>query len=74
MKARAAKLLVRWASRWLAASYGAWVRVDKGEMPAWWDKLWAWPCRCVNRVAIPIASRLDNQATGEQMAEEGWWG
>ena len=74
VRAAMAKALVRWASRWIDASYAAWCRQDRGEVPRWWADLWNFPCRWVNRLAIPVASRLDSWATGEQMAEEGWWG
>lgn len=66
--------LVRFQSRWLSASYTAWCQVDTGEMPQWWDKLWLFGARTVGRFAMPLALRLDTNATVRQMVEESWWG
>jgi hypothetical protein len=63
-----ARWLVRWAARWIDASYAAYVRRDKGEVPGWWDKPWAWAAGRVSGFAIPLASRLDRSATGAEMA------
>jgi hypothetical protein len=74
MKARLARWLVRWSARWWDASYAAWVRKDKGEVGARYDAYWAWGARNVQRLALPLASRLDSDATGAEMVEHGWWG
>ena len=74
LRAHAARALVRWASRSIQASYCAYVRRDSGHAPEWWDKPWPALSRRINRVALPLASRLDGDAAGAQMIEEAWWG
>jgi hypothetical protein len=74
IKSKLSRALVRWASRSISASYEAYVRVDKGQMPNWWMKPWDWLARRVNQVAIPSARKLDKDAMVEEMAKQGWWG
>jgi hypothetical protein len=74
-KAALAKYLVIVAGRSIDASYSAYVRSDKGEWPKWWDGIvQSSAMSYICRFLIPIASKLDRNATGAQMAEEGWWG
>jgi hypothetical protein len=69
MRERLARALVRWASRWIEAAYRAYC----DDMPRL-EALWSRGGRHVQRIAFPLASRLDREAMGEQMAREGWWG
>ena len=71
---RVAQQWVRWASWWWDASYSAYMRRDSGKAPWWWDKPWAWMARKVNRVAIPLALKLDKEAAVTEMVNQGWWG
>jgi hypothetical protein len=56
------------------ASYSAWCRVDRGEMPDWYGRRVAAGAQRVERIAIPLARRIDRDAMGRQMVEECWWG
>lgn len=67
----AARALVRWVSRWMDASYAAYVRFDGDTR---WSRAWAAGARRAQRVAFPLARKLDHVAMSEQMAEECWWG
>ena len=74
MRARNARWLFRWASRWIDASYSAYVRRDSGEVPKWWPNPWHHAAHFVCWWAIPLAIEIDVDAAGAQMAEESWWG
>lgn len=73
-RAAVARALVRWVSRWYDGSYHAWVRKDRDGAPEWWEHGWGWMAKRAERVALPLARRLDREATGQQMVEECWWG
>lgn len=68
-RARVARALIRWWSRWIQAAYQA----NCDGMPRL-ERFFARGGRCVMRIAYPIARRLDPEATTTQMIEEGWWG
>lgn len=76
MKAWAARRLVICASNWCSAGYNAYCRADlngwdtQGRYVRFWNK----GASIVCNIVLPIASRLDNKATGQQMVEECWWG
>jgi hypothetical protein len=69
MRARLARVLVRWVSRWIQAAYQANCR----GMPRW-ESAWSWGSRKVQGVAFPLARKLDREAMVDQMVEECWWG
>jgi len=69
--------LIRWSSRGWDASYAAYVRCDKGEIPWWgYHSVWSWIASRIEHIALPLARRLDpdNKYMGAEMAEHGWWG
>lgn len=74
IRAKLARELVKWASRWIQASYDAYVRVERDGFPEWYAKPWHSGSRLVNRYAIPLAIRLDRITASIQMIEESWWG
>lgn len=71
---RAARALVRYASRWMDASYAAHYRVHDLGWPSWYERPWHWASNRVCRVVLPLADRFDKRAAGQQMVEECWWG
>ncbi len=68
--------LIRWADRGWTASYSAYVRCDKGELPRGWDSFWTFLANRIDHLALPICRRLDpnNRWMGEEMVRHGWWG
>ncbi len=74
MRAKLAKQLVRISARWWDASYSAWVRYKEGEVSEGYSNWWGNRAVSVDKTLIPLASRLDYEATGEEMCEHGWWG
>lgn len=68
--------LVRWADRGWTASYSAYVRCDKGELPWGWHRFWTRQARRIDRIALGLARKLDksNRWLGQEMIEAGWWG
>jgi hypothetical protein len=56
-------------SRWIEAAYLANCAGAK-----WREALWAAGGRRAEKVAFPLARRLDERAMVEQMVEECWWG
>lgn len=69
MRARAARALVRWVSGWIDTAYQYnCLGMKRCESVA------AWIGRDIQRIAFPVARRLDRNAMGEQMVNEGWWG
>lgn len=67
-RSRFARALVRWVSRWHDAAYAANCREAHSEA------FWAAGARRAQRLAFPIARRLDREAMADQMIEECWWG
>lgn len=68
-RASLSRSLVRWVSRWIEAAYHA----NCAGMPRM-EAMWAFGGRQVQRVAFPLARRLDREAMTDQMIEECWWG
>ena len=68
--------LIRWADRGWTASYSAYVRCDKGELPWRYHRFWTWLACRIDRIARRLAHKLDphNRWTGQEMAKCGWWG
>lgn len=69
MRARSARAIVRWVSRWWQASLQA-----HDRDPVLWVGFWDRGAHYAERIGLPIARRLDREAMGRQMAEECWWG
>jgi hypothetical protein len=74
LRAKLARALIRWSARWWDASYAAWVRMDKGEVSKGYHDWWYRQAARINNLAVPLAHRLDQDATGAEMVEHGWWG
>ena len=69
MRARSSRALVRWVSGWIGTAYECYVyNLPRAERTC------GWIGRNIQRAAFPIARRLDRNAMGEQMVNEGWWG
>lgn len=68
-RSRFARALVRWVSRWISAAYDANCAGMKRM-----EAFWGFGGRQAQRVAFPIARRLDREAMTDQMIEECWWG
>lgn len=69
LRSRFARALVRWVSRWYEAAH----RANERGTPHW-ENLWVVGADRAERLGLRLALRLDRDAAGAQMAEEGWWG
>ena len=68
--------LIRWVDRGWTASYSAYVRCDKGELPQGWERFWTLLARRIEKSGLGLARKLDpdNRWMGQEMANAGWWG
>ena len=69
MRARMARALVRWVSWWIDMAY----RMNIVRLPRA-EKVFGRGGQMTQKIAFPLARRLDKEAMGDQMVNEGWWG
>jgi hypothetical protein len=66
--------LVRGASRLLDRAYRAYVRRERDGASRLPERAYVLMCRVTCPGLLRLASRLDGETAGQEMADAGWWG
>jgi hypothetical protein len=73
-KSELARKLIRWADRGWNASFAAHIRVMNKERPCYYGEFFDGLAKLIDRIAVPLATKLNKYSAGEEMVEYGWWG